>query len=137
MCVLLQTLKAVKELYQTISTEDMQSASIEGYRYLSVDSCYGDVPQRWLVVYSQAASRREVATLEKKIAKAETTAKTSLKRLQNKPYHTDTEATTAATELSKSWKYHNLRFSKHYTTSVLKKQINRFRFGLKVKLLMI
>ena len=116
-----ETLKAVKELYQTISTEDMQSASIEGYRYLSVDSCYGDVPQRWLVVYSQAASRREVATLEKKIAKAETTAKTSLKRLQNKSYHTDTEATTAATELSKSWKYHNLRFSiisvPHYTTS--------------------
>ena len=99
----------------------MQSASLEGYRYLSVDSTYGNVPQRWLVVYSQAASHREVATLEKKIAKAQTVAQTSLKRLQNKTSDTDTAASTAATELSKSWKYHKLRFSiisvPHYTTS--------------------
>lgn len=115
-----ETLKAVKELYQTISTEDMQLSSLEGYRYLSVDSTYGDIPQRWLVVYSEAAYHREVATLDKKIAKAKTAAQTSLKRLQNKTYDTDTAATTAATELSKSWKYQELRFSiisvPHYTT---------------------
>ena len=116
-----ETLKAVKELYQTISTEDMQPTSLDGYSSLSVDSTYGDVPQRWLVVHSQAAYRREVATLDKKIAKAQTTAQTALKRLQNKTYHTETAATTAATELSKSWKYHELRFSiisvPYYTTS--------------------
>lgn len=115
-----ETLTAVKELYQTISSEDMQPASLEGYRYLSVDSTYGDVPQRWLVVHSQAASQREVATLDKKIAKAQKVAQTSLKRLQNKTYDTDTAAAAAATELSKSWKYHELRFSiisvPHYTT---------------------
>ncbi len=116
-----ETLKAVKELYQTISTEDMQPASLDGYSYLSVDSTYADVPQRWLVVYSQAAYHREVATLVKKIAKAQTAAQTSLNRLQNKTYETDTAAAAAATVLAKSWKYHKLRFSiisvPHYTTS--------------------
>ena len=116
-----ETLKAVKELYQTISAEDMQPTPLDGYRCLSVDSTYGDVPQRWLVVYSQAAFHREVATLEKKIAKAQTDAQTSLKRLENKTYVTETVASTAATELSKSWQYHELRFSiisvPHYTTS--------------------
>ena len=116
-----ETLKVVKELYQTISTEDMQPTSLDGYSSLSVDSTYGDVPQRWLVVYSQAASHREVATLEKKIAKAQTDAQTALKRLENKTYDTDTAASAAATELSKSWQYHELRFSiisvPHYATS--------------------
>ena len=65
-----ETLTAVEELYQTISHEDMQSASLEGYKYLSADSTYGNVLQRWLVVHSQAADHREVATLDKKIANA-------------------------------------------------------------------
>ena len=116
-----ETLKAVKELYQTLSPEDMQSTPFNGYSYLSVDSSYGDVPQRWLVVYSQDAFDREVATLEKKIAEALTVAQTSLKRLQNKTFDTETAASTAATELSKAWRYHKLRFSiisvPHYTAS--------------------
>ena len=139
-----ETLKVVKELYQTISTEDMQPTSLDGYSSLSVDSTYGDVPQRWLVVYSQAASHREVATLEKKIAKAQTDAQTALKRLENKTYDTDTAASAAATELSKSWRIMNcvsplslFHIMPHRV--VPKRQINRHTFviGLKVKLLMI
>ena len=116
-----ETLKAVKELYQTISTEDMQPAPLEGYRYLSVDSSYGDIPQRWLIVYSEAAYHREVATLEKKIAKAQTVAETSLKRLRNKSFDTNSAAEAAVSEISKSWKYHKPCVSiisvPHYTTS--------------------
>ena len=44
-----------------------------------------------------------------------------LKRLENKTYSTDTAASAAATELSKLWQYHELRFSiisvPHYATS--------------------
>ena len=132
-----ETLKAVKELYQTISTEDMQPTPLDGYSSLSVDSTYGDVPQRWLIVYSEAAYHREVATLDKKIAKAQTVAQTALKRLQNKSYDTDTAASTAATELSKSWQYHKLRFSiisvPHYTTSGRPKKTDKpthFRYRI-------
>ena len=126
-----ETLKAVKELYQTISPEDMQSASLGGYSYLSVDSTYGNILQRWLVVHSQAASQREVASLDKKIAKAQKTAQTALKRLQNKTYDTETVAATAATEVSNSWKYQELRFSiipvPHYTTSGCPKKTDKPR----------
>ncbi len=101
-----ETIKAVKALYQTISTEAMQPALLDGYRYLSVDSTYGGVPQRWLVVYSDAASHREVATLEKKIAKAQGVAETSFKRLQHKTFDTYSAAEAAVADISKSWKYH-------------------------------
>ena len=54
-CRVPETIKAVKELYQTVSLEAMQPATENGYRFLSIESCYGDVAQRWLIVYSQAA----------------------------------------------------------------------------------
>ena len=137
-----ETLKAVKELYQTISTEDMQPTPLDGYSALSVDITYGDIPQRWLVVYSQAAYHREIATLDKKIAKAQTDAQKALKRLQNKMYDTEAAAATAATELSKSWKYHKLRFSiisvPHYTTSGRPKKTDKpthFRFRVEGEVL--
>ena len=135
-----ETLKAVKELYQTISTQDMQPAPLDGYRYLSVDSTYGNVPQRWLVVYSEAAYHREVATLEKKIAKAQTSAETSLKRLENKTYDTYSAAENAVSEISKSWKYHRPDISiisvPHYTTSGRPKKTDKpthFRYRIEGK----
>ena len=135
-----ETLKAVKELYQTISTQDMQPAPLDGYRYLSVDSTYGNVPQRWLVVYSEAAYHREVATLEKKIAKAQTSAETSLKRLENKTYDTYSAAENAVSEISKSWKYHQPDISiisvPHYTTSGRPKKTDKpthFRYRIEGK----
>ena len=135
-----ETLKAVKELYQTISTQDMEPAPLDGYRYLSVDSTYGNVPQRWLVVYSEAAYHREVATLEKKIAKAQTSAETSLKRLQNKTYDTYSAAEKAISEISKSWKYHRPDISiisvPHYTTSGRPKKTDKpthFRYRIEGK----
>jgi len=41
-----------------------------GYWITSVHSSYGEVAQRWLLVYSEKAFQWENATLEKKIEKA-------------------------------------------------------------------
>ena len=115
-----ETLKTVKALYETVSPESMQPADLDGYRYLSVRRTYADVPQRWLVVYSEAAYRKEVATLEKKIAKAKTVAEKALKRLANKTFQTPEVAEAAVEDISQSWKYHHPCVSTvcvpHYTT---------------------
>ena len=105
-CRVPETLKAVKELYQTFSIEAMQPATENGYRYLSIESSYGNVAQRWLIVYSQAAYRREVATLEKKIAKERETAKKSLRQLSHKEFNTQVTAREAVSTLSAGWRYH-------------------------------
>lgn len=101
-----ETLKTVKALYETVSPELMEPAALDGYRYLSVRRTYADVPQRWLVVYSEAAYRKEMATLEKKIAKAKTVAEKALKRLENKTFQTLEAAEAAVADVSQSWKYH-------------------------------
>ena len=111
--------EAVKDLYQSIPVDSMQPAALKGYRYQWVDSTFGDVPQRWLVVYSQAAFDRESATLEKQIAKAKGVAETSLKRMSHKTYETAEAAEAALAAASQSWKYHTCCFSidrvPHYT----------------------
>ena len=105
-CRVPETLKAVKELYQTLPIEAMQPATENGYRYLSVESSYGDVAQRWLIVHSQAAYHREVATLEKKITNEREAAEKSLQQLSPKEFDTQIAAREAVSTLSAGWRYH-------------------------------
>ena len=125
-----ETLKAVKDLYQSIPVESMQPAALQGYRYQWVDSTFGDVPQRGLVVYSQAAFDREGATLEKQIAKAKGVAETSLKRVSHKTYDTAEAAEATLAEASKSWKYHTCCFSIDRVPHSLLKFSFQFRMAL-------
>ena len=105
-CRVPETIKAVKELYRTVPTKAMQPTTENGYHCLSVESDYGDVAQRWLIVYSQAAYHREVATLEKKIAKERKTAESSLHQLSRKEFDTQVAAREAVSALSAGWHYH-------------------------------
>ena len=105
-CRVPETIKAVKELYQTLPIEVMQPATENGYRYLSIESSYGDVAQRWLIVYSQAAYQREVATLEKKITTERKAAEKSLQQLNHKEFDTQVAAREAVSTLSAGWRYH-------------------------------
>ena len=105
-----ETLTAVKALYESLSIEDMRPASENGYRYHCVENTYAGVDQRWLVVYSEAAYKREVATLEKQIAKERKTAEKATQHLRCKEFDSEMDAHEAARLISASWRYH--KFSK-------------------------
>ena len=105
-----ETLTSVKTLYQSLLIEDMRPASENGYRYHCVESTYGGVDQRWLVVYSEAAFKREVATLEKQIAKERKIAEKSHQHLSCPEFDTEMDADEAVRLLSAAWRYH--KFSK-------------------------
>ena len=105
-----ETLTSVRALYQSLLIEDMRPASENGYRYHCVESTYGGVDQRWLVVYSEAAFKREVATLEKQIAKEQKIAEKSHQHLSCPEFDTEMDAHEAARLLSAAWRYH--KFSK-------------------------
>ena len=85
----------------------MLPAAENGYRYLSVANSYGDVEQRWLVVYSQAVYKHEVATLAKQIAKERNAAEKSLHQLSRQEFDTESEARKAVDTLSTPWRYHH------------------------------
>jgi transposase len=44
-----------------------RKSSLPGYRFLEVCTWYGGVPQRWIIVHSEASQKRDLAALEKRI----------------------------------------------------------------------
>ena len=81
-----------------------------GYHIQEVQSTYGEVAQRWLLVFSEKAYERENATLEKKIEKASTEKKKELWHLSNKPFACEADALDAAKAFQKKLRYHTLAY---------------------------
>ncbi len=100
------TLKEVKKLYKSIGPEQMHESALEGYSYLGVGSYYGGLQQRWLVVFSKAAYKREKATFRKRLAEKRTQAEKSLKQLSQQEFPTQEAAETAMKALESQWQFH-------------------------------
>jgi len=100
------TLKEVKKLYTSIGPEQMQESALEGYSYLGVGSYYGGLQQRWLVVFSKAAYKREEAIFRKRLAEKRTQAEKSLKQLSQQEFPNQEAAETAIKALESQWQFH-------------------------------
>ncbi|MDQ7030787.1 MAG: hypothetical protein Q9O62_13955 [Ardenticatenia bacterium] len=64
-------LALVPHLERVIEVEHMQPSALPGYRYLEVGTWFGDVRQRWLVVYSETKAERDRAALTKRLGAGE------------------------------------------------------------------
>lgn len=103
------TLNEVKDLYKTTTLGEMQESGVKGYRYLEVESNYGDVQQRWLVVFSQASCQREKATFRKELSKKREVAEKALKQLSQQEFPTKKAAKAAVAAQEEQWKYHQAK----------------------------
>ena len=101
------TLAQVKRLVAQAEPEQMQPlAEDERYRYSWHTSEYGGVEQRWLLVQSQPARQRALATLERQVTREFERATKALKRLGRKRFSCEQDARGALQELGESWTYH-------------------------------
>ncbi len=80
----------------------------DGYKTLSTRSTYGGIEQRWLLVYSEQASKREKKTCEKNWKKAEEVVSTAIWHLKNEVFGCIQDAENKVVELKK--KYSDFRF---------------------------
>lgn len=80
----------------------------DGYFGIEVCSTYGDIAQRWLLVYSEQAFTREKKTLEKRINKELETKKKEIKALSFKEFDCECDAKRALSDLEKKCKYHKI-----------------------------
>lgn len=76
----------------------------EGYRYRTLQSDYAGVPQRWLVVYSEAANTRAQAQVRKVLAKQSEADVRALAKLSRKFFACREDATQALEALIKNLK---------------------------------
>lgn len=99
-----------KKLVERADKEITWTERGDGYKTSIFTSNYGNISQRWLLVYSQQAYDREKKTLEKKITKQEEELKKILWHLGNEIFQCETDATNAIKKIQKKYPLHEIRF---------------------------
>ncbi len=92
----------VKEL----SSLEFEKSEIEGYSFVEKNSNYGGIPQRWLVVQSEARAESDKKSLEKKITKEKELLDKKLAKLFKKTFPNVIEAKLSLRQIQSKLKYH-------------------------------
>jgi len=108
MCWLMRVPETLAEAKRLVR-ETEQTTMLEltaGYWGKEVEVTYGDVPQRWLVVFSQAAYEREMHTLNRNQEKEHQTIEKQWHKLTLQIFNCQEDAQTAAKQFNQRWKFH-------------------------------
>jgi transposase len=90
-----------------ISQEKMEEIE-PGYLGREVKSMYGEIEQRWLLIYSEQAYLREEKTLKKQVIKEFEKKQAELKKLCAQEFDCEKDAEKNLNRWSKGLKYHHL-----------------------------
>jgi transposase len=101
-----ETLAEAKRLVKE-TTQDQMIELEPGYFGKEVKSEYGGVAQRWLVVFSQAASERELKTLEKAKIREQEAAEKQWRKVCQSVFNCQEDAEAACKQFNQRWKYHH------------------------------
>jgi len=100
-----------RALIEEVSASDMQPAAQEGYCSLELCTTYGGVRQRWLIVWSEQAEKRERAALQKRVSQERGRAEQAWKGLLRHEFPSREAAEEAVGRLSEGWVYHQVAVS--------------------------
>lgn len=100
-----ETLAEAKRLVRETEPTAMVEI-VSGYWGKEVEITYAGIPQRWLVVFSQAAYDREVQTLTRTEAKELQTAEKLWHSLCRQTFNCQADAQTAIEQFNQRWKLH-------------------------------
>jgi len=98
-----ETIGEAKALLECASKAVGWQAHGNGYKSAEFQSNYGEIKQRWLLVYSEQACQRESKTLEKKLAKQEALLCKVLWHLSNEKFNCESDALKSLKPLKKKY----------------------------------
>lgn len=116
-----ETVKEAGEAIKGTDKEKMEESGVPGYRYREMESNYAGIPQRWLVVYSEQAYKREYETLVKNIRRENELQGRELWHLGNKAFACEADALKAARSFDKKLRYHRVQYETRVKNSFDKK----------------
>jgi len=108
LCRVPETLKEAKILVHTPAEDIDWTVKENGYQIASFTSNYGDIAQRWLLVYSEQAYQREKKTFEKKVLKQQQKLEKELGRLKRDNFQCEADAIKAVKPLIKRYSLFSL-----------------------------
>jgi transposase len=103
-----ETIKQAQELVAECQKTEMEALE-EGYWGKEVPSEYGEIRQRWLLVYSEAAAEREERGLERKQAKELEMAGIQWRKLMQETFSCQADAEQALALFNQKLRYHQVR----------------------------
>ncbi len=102
------TINQAKDLLAQIDVSQMTASERETHFYREVESNYGGVEQRWLIVLSEARRQQELRQLEKRISREQDKLTKQAKKQQQEVFNCEADAQKALKQFAKRWKYHTL-----------------------------
>ena len=100
-----ETLAQAKKLVKETLPDEMVELE-PGYWGKEVSCDYAGIPQRWLVVFSQAAQGRELETLQKAQVKELEKAQKEWRKPEGQTFNCQVDAEKALEQFNQKWKYH-------------------------------
>jgi len=82
-----------------------------GYKWAPFSSHYGGVRQRWLLIYSEQAFKREKKTFEKNLTKKSQALEKELWHLGNQVFGCETDVDKEINKLKKAYPLHKIEYS--------------------------
>ena len=106
-----ENIKEAKQLISNPKNKYTWHDLPEGYSYTVINSNYGDVAQRWLMIFSEQSYNRTVKTLERNIDKSKKDLTKDLKSLSAKHFSCIKDGELAVKHLlKKKNKYHKIDY---------------------------
>jgi transposase len=103
-----ETIKEAKAIVMKVDAEIRWTELSKGYKTSSFESHYGDMEQRWLLVYSEQAYQRERKTLERKLREKADELRNSLWHLGNAVFNCEDDARSELKKIEKKNKLYTV-----------------------------
>lgn len=105
-----ETIKEAKECIKSLDRSTMKEFE-NGYSYTAHTSDYGAFRQRWLLVFSEQAYKKQMHTFEKNLIKIREKKEKELWHLGNTSYACEEDAEKAIKKFIKTLKYHTVEYT--------------------------
>ncbi len=102
------TLAEAKRILSQIEEDAFEESALSGYRIAEVGSLYAGIPQRWLIVESEARRQAASEQLDRRLKKSEKQLQKRLKKLQKEDFECEADALKAASTFAKELPHHKL-----------------------------
>ena len=120
------SIKEAKNLVTKLAREEFKTSKIPGYLYQEVESNYGGIKQRWLVVESESRKKSDIRKIEQKLDKESRILTQKLVSLLKKKFESEVEANSKLQQIESKLKYHLISESL-ITKKLVKKQKNKYQ----------
>lgn len=100
------TINQAKTLLAQTDVSQMIASGRETYFYHEVESNYGDVEQRWLIILSEARRQQELDQFERRILREQAKLSKQAKKLQRQVFNCEADARKAFKQFTKPSKFH-------------------------------